>query len=173
MSERALRLVDRETGELHACPDCQRLEDEVAGLQRDVRGWAHRYRELKRDKEREARGSSLWPVALEHFDYWKEKTGRRGCSWNFERFELILPFLKNPKYRDWIRCAIDGQCFDPFVTVRKNGTQKVHNDWELLFRNAAKFEEAVRKAPLESRPKLSSPAEENSTATTSDGQLPV
>ena len=77
-----------------------------------------------------------------------------------DRFELVEPFLKSKRYEPWIRCAIDGHVFDPFVTTRKNGTLKAHNGWDLLFRDAAHFEEACRKAPLESRPEVEQPEPE-------------
>lgn len=171
MSEPALHLVGDqlvdEQGEVHRCPHCQRLEDEIEGLQRDIRGWAHRYRELKRDKEAEAKKSPHWPEAVEHFKEWKALSGRK-AQWTIDRFELVEPFLKNAKYRDWISCAIAGHCFDPFVTTRKNGTENVHNGWDLLFRDAAHFEEACRKSPLEARPAQAEGQADASDSSTSD-----
>ena len=40
-----------DNGEVHApdCPTCAKKNDEIAGLERDIRGWAVRYAELKRE----------------------------------------------------------------------------------------------------------------------------
>ncbi len=124
----------------------------VAGLERDIRGWTIRYRELKRDKEADARNDPLWPVALEHFNYWKQATGRKGCEWTVERFELIRPYLKRKKHRDYIGRAIDGIAYDHYVSTRRNGTKNHHNGWEVLFRDSGRFEEAVNASPRKDGP---------------------
>lgn len=148
VSERpALRVVD-EDGQVHEdCPGCQLREDEIKGLQRDIRGWAARYRELERDKEREAKNSPLWKEAYGHFCYWRELTGRTGCEWTPERFFLVEPFMRRKKHAPYIRRGIEGIVFDHFVSTRRNGTKLHHHSWETLFKSTGRFEEAVNAAP--------------------------
>lgn len=144
---RHLHIVDADTGEkLDGCPACSRKDDEIAGLQRDIRGWAARYADLKRNKEAEAEANKLWPVAIEIFNYWREKCSHPGCKWDADRFYLIEPFLKKDG-PELCKRAIDGAAFDPYVTTRRNGSKKRHDGWELIHRDRGKWEEFVNKAP--------------------------
>lgn len=142
----------------------QRMEDEIAGLQRDIRGWAARYRNLERDKEAEAAESPVWPAALRIFEHWKSACRHPKSSWTLDRFELVRPFLeklgdkaKPPAERlaeaeALCKRAIDGAAHDPFVTTRKNGSAKRHDGLDLIFRNADKMEEFCNRAPLSDPP---------------------
>ncbi len=153
-----LRVIefDGDTGELHEpdCADCLRKNDEIAGLERDIRGWAARYAELKRDRDRDAREHPLWPVGRALFGEWRALCRHPRSPWTPERFWLIEPFLSNPKYGAALaarvllcRRAVAGAMFDCYVTTRRNGTQKRHDDWELIYRSAGKWEEFCCRAP--------------------------
>lgn len=151
-----LRVVqlDESTGEIHGegCPSCETKEGEVVELTKKLRGMARELGELKRDKRAEAENSHLWPRALHHFRYWQRIANHPRSSWTAERFLLCESFLK--RFDDaMITRAIDGQCFDPFMVQRKNGSTKRFDSWELLFRDDAHFEEACNKAPKESHGK--------------------
>jgi hypothetical protein len=150
--------VDSETGEVvePTCEGCQRRDDEITGLERDIRGWTVRFAALKRDKLAEAKGSPEWPVAVRLFAYWQEQTRHPRAVWSLDRFELIAPFLKNKSYGEVLedrealcRRAIDGYAFDCFTTKRANGSTRRHDDWSLIFRDAGHMEEGVKKAPRE------------------------
>lgn len=145
---RHLHVIDADTGEVvkDGCPNCAVLEDHIAGLERDIRGWTVRYANLKRDKDAEARDHELWPKAYEVFKYWRERCRHPRCKFTPERFALLLPFL-NDHGSEACQRAIDGAAFDPFVTRRKNGSLKRHDGFELVFRDAGKFEEFVNRAP--------------------------
>jgi hypothetical protein len=69
-------------------------------LQRDIRGWAARYGELKRDKEADAERSRYWPAAVEVFEYWQRVCKHPRSAWSAERFFLVEPFLKKHGDRD-------------------------------------------------------------------------
>lgn len=155
MAEPALRLVvDEETGEVveQACEECARLEDAIAGLQRDVKGWAVRYAQLKRDREAAAKSSEEWEPIKELFGEWQRETGHTRSPFTVDRFEAALPFYRNAKYGpEKISVAIKGIAFDHYSRPMKNGRVKHFDDWvEQLFKNADKFEEYVNRAPRES-----------------------
>jgi hypothetical protein len=141
--------LDEVTGEIvPICERCDLLEDQIAGLQRDIRGWAIRYRNLERDKEKEARAHDLWPVVKDLFDYWREECHHPKARFNAARFKEALPFVEQDG-PDLCRQAIRGAAFDPFVTTRRNGKQKRHDDWDLIFRPGRKqFEEFAERAPV-------------------------
>lgn len=143
---RHLRVIDADGIELDGCPSCSVKDDHIAGLQRDIRGWTARYAELKRDKEADAKKNTLWPAAVELFEYWQSVCKHPRAGWDADRFYLVEPFLKSDGM-DLCRRAIDGAAFDPFVTTRRNGSKKRHDGWELVFRDRSKFEEFVNKAP--------------------------
>lgn len=144
---RHLHVIDPETGEIHEqCPGCARLEDEIAGLVRDIRGWAARFAELKRDKDREARENPLWPKALELFGEWRRLCRHPRAAWSADRFFLVEPFLCDYGLELCSR-AIAGAAFDAFETTRRNGSVKRHDGWELIFRDRGKFEEFCNRAP--------------------------
>lgn len=162
---RHLKVVEfDDQGNVHetACPECKRRLDEVAGLQRDVRGWAIRFRELERDKAVEARESPLWPVAELLFKGWRKHCGRYRTPWTVDRFWACEPFLSSGKFgktlEDRVRRearAIKGISYDAFSAPRRNGTVKVFNDWDLLHRSTDKWEEFAEKAPVGWEPVLS------------------
>lgn len=154
-AEPGLRLVNEATGEFVPFTDgdtaqlqqeIARLNDVVRGLQRDVRGWAHRYAELKRDREADAKKDPLWPDAVRLFKLWRRLCGHPRAGWDADRFEQVRPYLKQHGLAMCER-AIAGAAFDAFTTTRKNGSKKKHDGWELIHRNADKWEEFACRAP--------------------------
>lgn len=152
----------------------QRLEDEVAGLQRDIRGWAARHAELKRDKDAEAEGSEVWPVALRVFNYWRIQCKHPRSEFTTDRFEMIRPHLEKliapgkGKAKDLpariahaeavCKLAVDGIAFDPYVSQRKNGTKKRNDGWHLIFGSRDQFENRCNAAPLDRIREVMGPA---------------
>lgn len=161
--EKPLIVVNPDTGERIGmlADHTQPLLDQVAGLQRDVRGWTQRHAELKRDKDAEAAKSPCWPAALRVFDHWRRECKHSRSVFTLDRFELIRPWLEklgdkqaDPETRlaeaeAMCKLAVDGIAFDPFITKRGNGTKKRHDGWHLIFETAEKFEERCNAAPLE------------------------
>lgn len=146
-----LRLVNPETGEVteEACRHCKVKEDEIGGLQRDIRGWTKRYADLKRDKDQEARNHNLFPLAERCFRYWKRACDHPRSKFTPERFWAVIPFLSAPEHGlEFVLRAIAGASFDPFETQRKNGTTKQHHGFDLIFRSAEKAEEFAERAPV-------------------------
>jgi hypothetical protein len=146
-----LHLVDEGTGELLAlddCPNCKEFRIQLAGADKEIRGWRTRYYKLAEDKEADARKDPLWREALEVFRYWQEKCKHPRAEWRLDRFELIRPYIRDygPKM---CRRAIDGAAFDPFITRRKNGTRVVHDKLTTIFQSSDKFEDFCNRAPLE------------------------
>lgn len=153
MTPAHLRLVDADTGELveqNPFAEIERLTDLLAGAETDVRAWRTRYAKLKREEHLRAQESPLWPVAVELFSLWKRLCKHPRSSWGADRFLAVEEFLTDPKYgREKCELAIRGAAFQPYVTRRKNGSEKRHDDWGLIFRNRDKFEEMCCRAPRE------------------------
>lgn len=149
--------VNLETGEVAADGSCgheaiiEALEDQIAGLQRDIRGWATRYANLARDKEQEARVHPAWDEVKGLFDYWKQECHHALSRFNADRFWLALPYYEKDGPQ-MMRRAIRGAAFDPFVTTRRSGREKRHNGWDLIFRDRAHFDDMAERAPLAIEP---------------------
>jgi hypothetical protein len=145
--------VDAETGEsqrLDEHPEIQGLRDEIKGLKRDLAAWRRRYAELERDKEREARDSQLWPVAVRIFRAWQLATGHTRCNFDHKRFALVEPHLKKKGPEVCLR-AVAGIAFDHFSTPRKNGSLRHFDEWERVFKDAGQVEERANSAPKDWR----------------------
>lgn len=145
-----LRVLTDEGEVLDECPGCAYLEDVVAGLERDVRGWTARYAELRRDRELDAKSHPLYEPAKELFGYWKLKCRHGKSRFSADRFEIARPLIE--KYGEAVcRKAIDGAAYDPFTTTRKNGSTQRHDGWELVFRDAGKLEDFANRAPRDAK----------------------
>ena len=155
MPERALHAVDLETGEIHrsikACPNCSHLEQQIEGAEKEIRAWRTRYANLAKDKEREARESPYWPFAVRLFSYWKKACNKPRCKFRADRFEAILPHLRD----DPLLCiqAIAGAAFDPYLPPPgKNGRRRPKNDWGLIFRSSEKVHDFADRVPKNWKP---------------------
>lgn len=146
-----IQVIDTTTGEvLEDHPRCARLEDQIEGLQRDIRGWAARYAELKRDKVIEAKQHPRYDDVEAVFREWKRVCNHPRSPFTADRFWLALPFIENPKYGVKMAMrAVAGAAHDAYEVRRKNGTPRVFNEWERIFKNAGSFEEFCCKAPIE------------------------
>lgn len=140
-----LRLVDTSTGELlegDACPTCEYLEKQIAGMDTELRAWRTRHANLKRDKEQEMRGSNLWPLAVAVFRYWQERTGHEGAHFTPDRFELIAAHIKRDG-PEACRQAIDGNLASDWhhkrgTAAKRNGP--IHDDIGTIFGKQDSFE---------------------------------
>lgn len=145
-----LRVVDAATGEV-VCTLADVVQpylDQIAGLQRDIRGWRARYHELKRNKSVEAKNHPLYADVETVFREWQRACNHPRSPLTADRFWLAVPYFENPKYgMKMAMRAVKGAAYDPYITRRKNGTLKRHDGWELIFRDAGKFEEFVNRAP--------------------------
>jgi hypothetical protein len=134
---RHLHVVDTASGEvLPGCPDCAVKNDEIAGLERDVRGWAARYAQLRRDKAQEAREHPKWPEAQWLFSLWRKLCNHPRAESHLAKDGLVT-----------CERAVHGIAFDCFKTKRRNGSVQRHDSWELLFRDRGKVEEMANRAP--------------------------
>jgi hypothetical protein len=101
----------------------------------------------------------MWPAAKRLFGEWKLACNHKRSPFTTDRFWQVEPYLTNTRYAkgeqeriDLCRRAIAGAAFDPFVTRRRNGSTKRHDDWELIFRDSSKFEEFCCRAPRDWSP---------------------
>lgn len=143
-----LRLVDTTTGEvIENCPGCAGRDDVIAGLERDVRGWAARFAQLKRDKEREAREDPLWPILEALYGVWRRECGHMRSRFSADDFWLAAPHYHRYGW-DGCETAIAGARFDCWRTQRKNGSWKRHDDWSAnIFKDRAHVEDMMKRAP--------------------------
>jgi hypothetical protein len=161
----SLVLIDSENGEIKApcqrCPELdkevrylteenQRLEDAINGLQRDIRGWTHRFNELKRDKVQGAKHHEHYSEVEIAFREWQRLCNHPRSPYTADRFWIALPFYENPKYglKLMIR-AVKGAAYDAFEVERKNGSKKRFDEWERIFKDAGSFEDFCNRAPRE------------------------
>lgn len=143
-----LRLVDPETGEIteQACPQCEYLQSQLDGAEKEIRAWRTRYANAIADKDREAREHELWPQAVGLFNYWRTLCGHPASKFTPDRFWLLAPFLKRNGLELCHR-AVEGAAYDPMTRVQKNGAVKRYDDLDLIFRDQGKFESFVNRAP--------------------------
>jgi hypothetical protein len=145
----ALKLVNPETGEIHdpgECRECRHKDDVIAGLERDIRGWAARYAELRRDLVQEAKQHPMYDDVKAIFAYWKRACRHPRSQFSADRFWLIQPFFERHG-EAMCRKAIDGAAFDPMTKRRKNGSIERFDSVELIFRDEGKFESFANRAP--------------------------
>lgn len=150
MTKPNLKLIDTSTGEIvqqePTCPSCAFLQDQLDGVERELRAWRFRYANLARDKEQEARDHRLWPEALDLFEQWKLECKHPRSEWTPDRFFAIMPLLKRYGYETCSR-AIAGIAYDPYTRVRRNGTAQRFDEWERVFKDAGNLERFANCAP--------------------------
>ena len=154
MSARALRALDHDTGELvEASPEAlaanlHALRDELHGAERDIKAWRRRCADLERDHEAAAEGDKHWPLAVRLFQHWQTECGHPNSEWKWERFEMVLPFLKGRKYGlEMCLRAIAGARYDPWRKLRRNGTYSRRDGWDAIFGKPGEFEDFCNRAP--------------------------
>lgn len=152
----ALRLVNADTGEVveDGCPQCSVKDDEIAGLQRNIRGWAVRCAKLERDREAEACAHELWPVALRIVEVWRRLCGHPRADFGADEFEPMIRFLSKRVYGETLddrvaMClrAVAGAAYDPSTRALRNGKVERYDGLTLIFRTQDKFRSFVRRAP--------------------------
>lgn len=141
-SERTLRLVNPETGEIAdqvtACAVC----DEWARKYHGVLSQLGKLRaEMAADTDHD-----LFPTATRVFDYWRERCNHPRTKFTPEHFKEALPYLRDYG-EDMCRRAVDGAAYDPYTTIRKNGSVQRHDGWWLIFQNPDKFTSFANRAP--------------------------
>lgn len=150
---------DAATGEV--CPNCEELQRQLDGAERDVRGWRSRYALLKADKADQAKHHGLFPAAKQAFSHWQIVCEHKRSGFTADRFWLIEPFLEDKERYglEMVLRAIDGAAFQSWVSERTNGTLKLHNDWDKIFEAATSMEERVNRAPRGWTPAVSAEME--------------
>ncbi|MGH7265888.1 MAG: hypothetical protein ACREMB_13740 [Candidatus Rokuibacteriota bacterium] len=124
-AEPTLRLVDPETGELHAdappyaelIQRIRELEDTIAGHEQTLRKQSHDLGRLER-KRREETDSARHPKAQEIADLierWKKATDHPNAKASKDRVDLIKARLKDCYTIEQLALAIDGLGGFPYV----------------------------------------------------------
>jgi hypothetical protein len=136
------------------CAECRKLKDHIAGLESNLKGWAIKYAELKRDKATEAEEHPCWDAGKWLHTYWKQACRHPRSRWSHDRFWLIEPFLVHEKWGKTLharvalcRLAIDGAAYDAWSVTRKNGSVKRFDDFDMIYSSTGKFEDFCKRAP--------------------------
>jgi hypothetical protein len=146
---RHLHVIDGSTGEVlpGGCPMCAAKDDVIAGLERDVRGWASRYALLKREKDKQAKEDPLWPVLEALYGLWRRECGHMRSRFSTDDFWAAQSHYERYGW-DGCETAIAGARFDCWRTKRRNGSMKRHDDWaKNIFKDRASVEEMMKRAP--------------------------
>jgi hypothetical protein len=138
------------------CANCQAVEDQLSGAQKEIAGWRARYANLAREKDAAARVSEWWPQAVLLFGFWKERTGHTRSKWTYDRFHECEPMLRRYGMTMCER-AIAGVAFQPYTKVRRNGTVQKFDAWHTVFKGATAIEEYACRAPRDWQPTLKVP----------------
>lgn len=146
-----LIVVDADTGQRmgplaeHTLP----LQDQIDGLEREIRAWRARIASMKRDEAAKALSHTLFPKAKRAFEHWQIVCRHERSGFTSERFWIVEPFLENKKRYglEIVLRAIDGAAFQSWVSRRSNGSLKVHNDWNKIFASGDAVEERANRAP--------------------------
>lgn len=165
----AERVQERDRLLKDAKAELAELEDVLTERDSTLKSLEGKLRKAKRDREREARDSDLWPIAERLFLIWKKATGNRSprSQLTADRFELVAPFLKGaeqdvigrqpgPPRNALEDCcaAIIGRVFDHFSTTRANGSTKRYYEWDRIFGSADGFEDSKDRRPRDWRDRL-------------------
>jgi hypothetical protein len=145
-----LKLIDEVTGEITeaACNGCAHKEDELQELFRKMRGLAAENAELKRDRQHEAESHKYWPIISRMFQLWQTECKHPKSEWNWQRFEMALPFVVGKKYgvEKCLR-AIAGAAYDPWKKLQRNGIYSRRDGWDAIFGKPGEFESFCNRAP--------------------------
>lgn len=80
------------------------------------------------------------------FEVWKDLTGHTKSPFTTDRLNACLPYIKQYGV-ETVERAIAGIAYDPYETIQKNGSRKRFDGWELIFKNAGRFEDCACRAP--------------------------
>lgn len=131
--------VNTETGEIIECEACKERDDEIAGLETELRSWRARYAKLKRDRRKEAEGSKWWGLAIALFTEWRIATGHMRSLWTVDRFEVCLPYLETYGYHA-CRYAVWGLAANHYERQVTPAYTKHYDEFWRAFKNADDFE---------------------------------
>ena len=127
------------------------VHDQLAGAEREIRGWRTRYANLVRDRQAEAEADQLWPLAVRLFAYWKRCSGHTRAEWTAGRFDLVRTLLSKPDGLERALRAISGTLSDEW-RVEKGLTM-----FEDIFESQKKLERAIAKCPAGWKPPPATP----------------
>lgn len=142
--------VSDETERLHEL--LQKAQDEIAGHLETIRRQSAALGQARRqaDPEKRAREHERWSVVSDLFDYWRRTCKHPNSRFSAKRFHQALPYVEAHGV-EMCKRAIDGAAYDPWITARKNGTRKRHDDWSRIFKDDDIFEDHANRAPFKAQ----------------------
>lgn len=165
---RRLVAVDADTGET-VSREVQALQDRIASLEealkeaeKDLRTKRGQITKLKRDMVTERLEYHDREKVVAVHDYWNRRMGHN-LALTADRFDAVRGILEERRivvvdgkarkmpafeYPAAFKAAVDGGWFDPYTTVRKNGTVHRHNDLALICRDGKTFQSFIDRAPV-------------------------
>lgn len=146
------------------------LKQDVKNLENDIAGKRRVISELRRDKARERLDYARYDDVKRIATFWWRlicKSNPRVQPMSPERFDAVKGILEIKTFEvdergkrryapvhelaDFEQ-AIRGAHYDPYITRRKNGTEKRHDDLSLICRDQTRFREFMAKAPRRPKP---------------------
>ncbi len=134
-------------------PEVQAMQDTIDGLERLNRKLVREVKTLERNHQAEAESSKHWPTAVRLFSYHQRVFNHPGAEWTWQRFELVLPYLRARKLglESCLR-AIAGRRADAWMV------EHGHTTWEDIFGERGKFEKCLAHCPSNWKPPPGMPA---------------
>lgn len=131
----------------------QELEAQLRDIERERRGERARVRFLLAQIEDDRDSYERREEVVSIFNEWREKCKHKSARLTNDRFDAIRRLLDitkpQPYPREAFTAAIGGAAYNPYLTQRKNGSWKRHDDIALICRSGEKFEEFIKRAPKE------------------------
>lgn len=126
-----LRLINTETGELHAettdCPGCADARAEAETWEQEVLKLKRHIKRMDADKERERKDHARRNEILDIIDEWRDKTGHKGSKPSGDRFDAVRRMLETDYTRENFSEMIDGLAAFPYQRYSARFAEKVPN----------------------------------------------
>jgi len=130
-------VVDQDTGELAACPNCAAALSEAETWERRVLELEQKVRRLTEDRDAKLRQDKHYTAALDLIEEWKRECGHPKARVDHARVRLALSAVKLYKdNRDALSMVIQRGKHLAYVDERGNR----HDSFGLLFRDAEHIE---------------------------------
>lgn len=144
-------IVSREPSLTQALQRIEQLEGELQDVERERRNQRAHIKRLQSLLDQDRRAYDRRDEVVSIHREWAEQTGHRNSRLTDDRFDAIRALLEvekpKPYPREAFTAAIAGAVFDPYITRRRNGSEKRHDDIALVCRDGQKFEDFILRAP--------------------------
>lgn len=118
------------------------LREDVANLERDLRGKRAQNRRLRAEQDEKTRNDPLYPQAIEVLQHWKAVCSPKARELGGKRLENVLARLRGKHTVEELKRCAEGYALKPYVVGGKRSPIGPKDDWhadaELIYRDAKK-----------------------------------